>query len=83
MAIHAPDVPWEECSSNNVFPNGDSSLPPSFTVLPNVIEKSQRVVIAHGTADFILIAEGYVISHTALAWQALSRLLSARIVIQK
>ena len=57
-AIHAPaDVDWVVCS-NNVFPNGDASLPPAFTVLPNVIEKSKRSVIVHGLGDFILIAEG-------------------------
>lgn len=57
-AIHAPaDVDWVVCSEN-VFPNGDSSLPPAFTVLPNVIEKSKRSVIVHGLGDFILIAEG-------------------------
>ncbi|KAG6873608.1 hypothetical protein C0995_013981 [Termitomyces sp. Mi166 len=58
-AIHAPvDVSWEECSSINVFPRGDASLPSALSVLPNVIEKSNRTVIVHGLADFILIAEG-------------------------
>jgi hypothetical protein len=58
-AIHAPiNVDWEECSNVNVFPHGDASLPSAFTVLPNVIEKSNRSVIVHGLADFILIAEG-------------------------
>ncbi|KAH0839339.1 Alpha/Beta hydrolase protein [Lanmaoa asiatica] len=60
-AIHAPiDTQWTECSDIDVFPNGDESLPPAFTVLPNVIEKNVRTVIVHGLADFILIAEGYV-----------------------
>jgi carboxypeptidase D len=59
-AIHAPlDTEWTECSDIDVFPNGDGSLPPAFTVLPNVIEKSQRTVIVHGLADFVLISEGY------------------------
>ncbi|KAG1885880.1 uncharacterized protein F5891DRAFT_910324, partial [Suillus fuscotomentosus] len=31
------------------------SLPPALTVLPNVIEKSQRTVIVHGLADFMYI----------------------------
>jgi carboxypeptidase D len=60
-AIHAPvNTSWTECTDNNVFPDGDASLPPAFTVLPNVIEKSNRSVIVHGLADFILIADGYV-----------------------
>lgn len=58
-AIHAPtNVTWAECSDVRVFPHGDGSLPPAFSVLPNVIEKSERAVIVHGLADFILIAEG-------------------------
>ena len=58
-AIHAPvDVTWVDCSNINVFPNGDASLPPAFTVLPSVIEKSKRAVIAHGLIDFVLIADG-------------------------
>ena len=58
-AIHAPlNVTWTECSNIDVFPRGDGSPPPAFSVLPNVIEKSERAVIVHGLADFILIAEG-------------------------
>jgi carboxypeptidase D len=49
-----------ECSNESVFvgADGDTSLPPAFTVLPTVIEKSKRSVIVHGLADYILIAEG-------------------------
>jgi len=46
------------CTDTTVFPQGDASLPPAFTVLPNVIEKSNRSVIVHGLADFVLIADG-------------------------
>jgi carboxypeptidase D len=46
------------CANNDVFPTGDASLPSAFTVLPNVIEKSKRSVVAHGLLDFLLIAEG-------------------------
>ncbi|KAH9910242.1 Alpha/Beta hydrolase protein, partial [Amylocystis lapponica] len=47
-ALHAPlHVDWTECSNVNVFPDGDASLPPAFTVLPTVIEKSERAVIVH------------------------------------
>lgn len=59
VAIHAPtDVTWTECSDINVFPRGDASQPSGLTVLPNIIEKSERSVIVHGLADYILIAEG-------------------------
>ncbi|KAG1800316.1 Alpha/Beta hydrolase protein [Suillus plorans] len=57
-AIHAPvNTDWFACSPD-VFETEDSSLPPAFTVLPNVIEKSQRTVIVRGLADFRLIADG-------------------------
>lgn len=59
-ALHAPlDVDWQICSNENVFVgDGDTSLPPVFTVLPSIIEKSERSVIVNGLADFLLIAEG-------------------------
>ena len=58
-AIHAPvNQIWLECSDIDVFPNGDASLPPAFTVLPDVIEHSIRSVIVHGLGDFRFIAEG-------------------------
>ncbi|KAH9061995.1 alpha/beta-hydrolase [Lactarius vividus] len=70
-AIHAPQTTaWEVCKFDgfNVFPNGDASLPPAFTVLPNVIEKSKRSVIVHGLADFLLIAEGTRIALQNMSW---------------
>lgn len=54
-AIHAPHIEWEECSSENVFVNGeDTSLPSAVTVLPGVIERTQNVIIGHGALDMIL-----------------------------
>lgn len=68
-AIHAPvNVSWSECTDVNVFPQGDSSLPPAFTVLPNAIEKSKRAAIVHGLADFILIAEGARVVLQNMTW---------------
>jgi len=58
-AIHAPvDVHWAVCTDKEVFPNGDASLPSAFSVLPNVIEKSERSLVVHGLVDFRLIADG-------------------------
>jgi carboxypeptidase D len=68
-ALHAsPNTNWEVCSSVDVFPNGDSSLPPALTILPNVIEKSERSVIIHGLGDFVLIAEGARIVLQNMTW---------------
>ena len=51
-AIHAPHIEWEICSDENVYVGqGDTSVPPAANnVLPNVIEKSERVAIVHGLA---------------------------------
>lgn len=39
-----------------------------FSVFPNVIEKSERVVVVHGLADFILVAEGTRIAIQNMTW---------------
>ena len=58
-AIHAPvNSTWAECGVKDVFPDEDSSMPPAFSVLPSVIERSERSVLMHGLLDFVLIAEG-------------------------
>ena len=71
--IHAPvSVDWTECSNENVFLRpGDTSLPSSFTVLPSIIEKSERSVIVHGLGDYILIAEGYVLYYNYITFSCL------------
>ena len=59
QAIHAPvNQTWLACSEIDVFPNGDASLPPTLTMLPDVIEHSIRSVIVHGLGDFRFVAEG-------------------------
>ncbi|KAG1768812.1 Alpha/Beta hydrolase protein [Suillus occidentalis] len=71
-AIHAPvDAEWSACPNIDVFPNQDHSLPSAFTVLPNVIEKNQRTVIAHGLADFVLMSDGTRIALQNMTWNGL------------
>ena len=66
-AINAPvGVNWAECS--DVPLEKDSSEPSSFTVLPRVIEKSERTIIAHGSLDFILLAKGTLMSIQNMTW---------------
>jgi carboxypeptidase D len=63
-AIHAPaGAMWSECvpSDFNVFATSDgfdASPPSSLAALPRAIERSQRTVIMHGLADFLLQAPG-------------------------
>ncbi|GJJ15864.1 hypothetical protein Clacol_010142 [Clathrus columnatus] len=71
-AIHAPlHVKWRKCGMNVVFLHYDKSLPSSFTVLPNVIEKSERTVIVHGLLDFRFFAEGTRIAIQNMTWNGL------------
>jgi hypothetical protein len=59
-AINAPpDQTWIFCSNTPVFVNGtDNSLlsgPASQPVLPNIIDRTQNVIIGHGSQDFVLL----------------------------
>jgi len=67
--VHVPlNTTWAECTDTNVFPNGDASLPPAFTVLPSVIEKSKKSIIIHGLGDYVLIADGARIAIQNMTW---------------
>ncbi|KAF8335897.1 alpha/beta-hydrolase [Cantharellus anzutake] len=74
-AIHAPKIDWNICASSSkpVFVDGrdDSPQPMLTTVMPNVIEKSERTVVMHGLVDFVLIAEGTRIAIQNMTWGGL------------
>lgn len=75
-AIHAPHITWSSCSNINVYIDPvtgrggrDQSLPSMLSgIMPNVIEKSERTVVVHGLADFILVAEGTRIAIQNMTW---------------
>ncbi|CUA67083.1 hypothetical protein RSOLAG22IIIB_07169 [Rhizoctonia solani] len=68
-AIHAPRTNWAECSSIDVFVNGsDNSAPSMTTVMPNVIEKSERTVIIHGGLDYRILADGVRAGIQNMTW---------------
>ncbi|CAK7220378.1 hypothetical protein SEUCBS140593_004215 [Sporothrix eucalyptigena] len=69
-AIHAPlNVTWSECSNGNVFVDGnDNSLPSSIHALPNVIDHTKNVIIGHGALDFVLIANGTLLTIQNMTW---------------
>ncbi|KUJ12228.1 carboxypeptidase S3, penicillopeptidase S3, CPD-S3 [Mollisia scopiformis] len=77
-AMHAPtDVTWTECSNGLViigaygpdddFQN-DTSLDPIQYVLPKVIEHTNRVLVANGDWDMIIITEGTLLSIQNMTW---------------
>jgi carboxypeptidase D len=62
-AINAPRQNWAECTSVDVFVNGTDNSPPSaLSVLPSVIDRAERVIIAHGLLDYILIYNGSLLA---------------------
>lgn len=74
-AINAPvETRWRFCNDEEkpVFVEGiDGSLlggPGSQPVLPNVIDKTQNVIIGHGTRDFILIDNGTMLAFQNMTW---------------
>lgn len=66
-AINAPlDSEWAECKDIGL--QVDPSPSSSFAVLPRVIEKSERTIISHGSLDFILIANGTLLTIQNMTW---------------
>jgi carboxypeptidase D len=71
-AINAPvDTDWNECTNVDVFINGTDNSPPSGAyggVLPGVIERSKRTIIAHAALDMVLIANGTMLMIQNMTW---------------
>ncbi|KNZ62693.1 hypothetical protein VP01_1235g3 [Puccinia sorghi] len=69
-ALNVPGkAPWTRCSdSPTIFPQGDSSLPPSVKVLPSIIGKG-KTIIAHGDLDARLFVEGMKLGIQSMTWQ--------------
>lgn len=69
QAIHAPlDVNWAICAEQSVFAGGDSSDPSSYRAIPNVIDRTKNVQIAHGTMDMVLLANGTLLGIQNMTW---------------
>jgi carboxypeptidase D len=68
-AINAPLIEWNECTNTDVFVNGtDNSLPSGVSILPGVIERSKRTIIAHGALDMVLISNGTLMMIQNMTW---------------
>lgn len=65
-AINAPIQEWEECS-NGVL-NTDTSAPSGLSVLPKVVERANRTIIAHGELDYIFMANGTLLMIQNMTW---------------
>ncbi|KAJ6441609.1 40S ribosomal protein S19 [Purpureocillium lavendulum] len=68
-AINAPvDRKWAECGGPVFVDPGDQSPPSSNTVLGGVIDRTKNVIIGHGALDFILLANGTLMSIQNMTW---------------
>ncbi|EKD12658.1 uncharacterized protein L3040_005242 [Drepanopeziza brunnea f. sp. 'multigermtubi'] len=71
-AINAPKTDYYVCLPRpNLFPREDTSLPSGLGPLPSVIERTKNVIIAHGMLDFLLFAEGSLITIQNMTWGGL------------
>ncbi|KAI4120376.1 MAG: hypothetical protein LQ347_007106, partial [Umbilicaria vellea] len=77
-AINAPPTNWMECTNVNVFVNGTDNSPPSgLSVLPGVIEKTNKTIIAHGMLDYVLIMNGTLLMIQNMTWNGAQGFQSA------
>jgi len=68
QALHVPtNGKWTECT-RGVFPNGDQSAPPAVSILPRVIERNKRSVIASGQIDMVMLSQGARLVLQNLTW---------------
>ncbi|KAE9975882.1 hypothetical protein EG328_002927 [Venturia inaequalis] len=76
-ALHAPsNSQWSECSNKAVFTGGnagpehegDISLDSIQKVLPQVIAATNRVLVANGDYDMIIITNGTLLSIQNMTW---------------
>lgn len=70
-AIHAPaSITWQTCNAPvfNTYNNTDGSLPSGLKQLPQVIETTQNVILAHGGADWVIIMDGVLLGIQNMTW---------------
>lgn len=71
-AIHAPPTNYFVCDSpSNLFPDGDNSVPSAHGPLPSVIERTNNTIISNGLLDFLIFANGSVITIQNMTWNGL------------
>jgi carboxypeptidase D len=67
--LHVPPTDYFICAGGeNLFPDGDGSLPSALGPLPSVIERTNNVIIGHGLLDFRLFANGSLITIQNMTW---------------
>ncbi|PHH87333.1 hypothetical protein CDD83_9008 [Cordyceps sp. RAO-2017] len=68
-AINAPaGVQWSQCVNGVFVGPGDRSAPPDKYELPNVVDRTGNVILAHGSMDFILPLNGVLLGLQNMTW---------------
>ncbi len=67
-ALHVPPTNYVICGDDALFPNGDESLPSSFTALPHVIEHTNNVIVGSGLLDYLLLTNGTLMTLNNMTW---------------
>ncbi|KAL7907790.1 alpha/beta-hydrolase [Trichoderma velutinum] len=69
MAIHAPtSINWVACNRPVFNSTADDSLPSGQKQLPQVIEATQNVILAHGGADWTISMDGVLLGIQNMTW---------------
>jgi carboxypeptidase D len=74
-----PDAPmnttWTECTDAVIYntetgwsTDSQNNLYAPFTVLPGVIERSQRTIIGHGNLDFLILSQASLLTIQNMTW---------------
>lgn len=67
--MHAPmDIDWAECSGPVFTEDGDTSLDPIQSVLPQVIEATNRVLVSNAQLDMVIITAGTLLAIQNMTW---------------
>jgi carboxypeptidase D len=68
LNVVMPDEPWVQCVSSLFAQGPDRSPPSAVYALPNLIDRTRNVIIAHGSLDFVLIDEGTLLAIQNMTW---------------
>jgi carboxypeptidase D len=81
--LHTPPTDYSICDNPpGLFPQGDNSLPSALGPLPSVIERTNNVIIGHGLLDFLLFANGSLITIQNMTWNGLQGFQQAPPTVQ-
>lgn len=68
--IHADNITYLECSKKKPFDimKHAKTVFPLNTVLPSVVEKSERTIVQHGTYDYVMLPNGSALAMQNMTW---------------